>query len=268
MILLNGIKNYLSDAVDILIVSFIIYQLLLLLRGTRAVQLLKGISVVVFLWIISRYFQLRTVAWLIENLFSVGLIAVIVIFQPEFRRALEQIGRGGFFSHYRTLREEEASKLVGELNKAASRLSADKIGGLIVIERQTGLSEYINTGVSLEAKLSSELIQTIFTPNTPIHDGAVIVHGQTVIAAGCFLPLTENTKIAKTIGTRHRSAIGMTEVSDAIVIVISEETGQISISINGVLEQGLTEEAFVSRLYQLVGSSRFRLKQERGTLHE
>jgi diadenylate cyclase len=264
MVLFNGVKGYISDAVDIIIVSFIFYHLLLLLRGTRAVQLLKGISVVVVLWLISRYFELRTLTWLIENLFSVGVIALIVIFQPELRRALEQIGRGGFFSQHRTLREEEVSKLVGELSKAVSVLSMGNIGGLIVIERTTGLSEYIRTGVVLQADISSELIRTIFSTNTPLHDGAIIIQEQKIMAAGCFLPLTENTRISKTLGTRHRAAIGMTEVSDAIVIVLSEESGQISLAINGVLEQNLTEEAFMSRLFQLVKPMRSWVKKESG----
>lgn len=246
------VKEYLSDLIDILIVSFIFYQLLLLLRGTRAVQLVKGISVVVLLWIISRYFELRTVTWLIENLFSVGVIAIIVIFQPEVRRALEQIGRGGFFSRYRVIREEEVNRLVGEIAKAVQYLSANHVGALIVLEQKTGLSDYIRTGVTLDAEVSSELIRTVFATNTPLHDGAIIIQESKITAAGCFLPLSESTKISKGLGTRHRAGLGMSEISDAIVIIVSEETSAVTIAHNGILESNLSHESFVSHLFQLL----------------
>jgi diadenylate cyclase len=246
------VKEYMSDLIDILIVSFIFYQLLLLLRGTRAVQLVKGISVVVLLWIISRYFELRTITWLIENLFSVGVIAIIVIFQPEIRRALEQIGRGGFFSRHRVIREEEVNKLVQELAKAVQYLSSNKVGALIVLEQRTGLFDYVRTGVALNADVSSELIRTIFSTNTPLHDGAIIIQEAKITAAGCFLPLSESTRISKALGTRHRAGLGMSEISDAIVIIVSEETSAVSIAQNGILESNLSNEAFLSHLFQLL----------------
>ncbi|WP_028776738.1 diadenylate cyclase CdaA [Shimazuella kribbensis] len=259
------VKDYLSDLVDILIVSFIFYQLLVLLRGTRAVQLVKGISVVVILWIISRYFELRTVTWLIENLFSVGVIALIIIFQPEVRRALEKIGRGGFFNRHRVIREEEVNKLVGELSKAVQSLTSNKIGALMVLEQKTGLYDYIRTGVSLNAEVSSELIRTIFATNTPLHDGAIIIQESRVAAAGCFLPLSESTKVSKSLGTRHRAGLGMSEMSDAIVIIVSEETSSISLAQNGVLNGNLSNEEFVSHLYQLLKQKQTKLKEERGS---
>jgi diadenylate cyclase len=263
----SGIKEYISDLIDIAIVSFIFYQLLLLFRGTRAVQLLKGISFVVVLWIVSRYFSLKTVSWLIENLFSVGLIAIIVIFQPEVRRALEKIGRGGFFSRHRMLQEEELSNFVGEIAKAVQQLSASKIGALIVLEQGTGLSEYTRTGVTINADVSSELIRTIFATNTPLHDGAIIIHEQRIKAAGCFLPLSESTWISKSLGTRHRAGLGMSEVSDAIVIIISEETSAVTIAQNGTLKQNLSNEELISYLYELLKPVRLKERVERGAKH-
>lgn len=247
---LDGITRYVNDIVDILIVSYIIYQLLILLRGTRAVQLLKGITVLIAIWLISNVFHLSTLQWLIENLFSVGVIAVIIIFQPELRRALEQLGRGGFFGRNRQAEDKIAAKVVGEVTKATTYFAKKNIGALIVIERQTGLSDYIETGVVLKAKLSSELLKNIFLPNAPLHDGAVIVRNEQIMAAGCYLPLSENPFISKELGTRHRAGIGLSELSDAVVVIVSEETGKISLAIQGNLERGLNEEKLVSRLYE------------------
>lgn len=250
MQLLEGLTRYLNDIVDILIVSYIIYKLLILLRGTRAVQLLKGITVLVAIWLISNFFQLSTLQWLIENFFSVGVIAVIIIFQPELRRALEQLGRGGFFGRSRQVKDQLAAKVVGEVTKAVSQLAARRIGALIVIERETGLSDYIETGTVLEAKLSSELLKNIFLPNAPLHDGAVIIRNGQLMAAGCYLPLSENPFISRELGTRHRAGIGLSEISDAVTVIVSEETGKISLAIQGNLERGLSDEDLVSRLYE------------------
>ncbi|WP_044641225.1 diadenylate cyclase CdaA [Risungbinella massiliensis] len=246
----DGITSYLNDAVDIAIVSYIIYQLLKLLRGTRAVQLLQGISVVLLFWLFSYIFQLETVGWLLEEILSVGAIAVVVIFQPELRRALEQIGRGGVFGRSRQVEDQLVSKVVGEVSKTVAYLSKRKIGALIVLERQTGLTDYIETGISLQAHLSSELLRNIFLPNTPLHDGAVIVREQTIMAAGCYLPLSESPFITKDLGTRHRAGIGLSENSDAVIVIVSEETGAISLAIHGKLERALTEEGVISRLYE------------------
>ncbi|BCU80441.1 cyclic di-AMP synthase CdaA [Polycladomyces abyssicola] len=250
MLTLDGLTRYVNDIVDILIVSYIIYQLLLLLRGTRAVQLLKGIFVVVAVWMVSSFFHLSTLQWLMQNLFSVGVIVILIIFQPELRRALEQLGRGGFFGRSKFAEEQEVSRLVGELNKAVTHLSKRRIGALIVVERQTGLSDYIETGIELSAAVSSELLINIFLPNTPLHDGAVIIRKDRIMAAGCYLPLSENPFISKELGTRHRAGIGMSEVSDAIAVIVSEETGSVSLAIHGQLERGLSEEMLLSRLYQ------------------
>lgn len=251
---MDGITRYFFDLVDILIVSFIIYQLLILLRGTRAFQLLKGISVVIGLWVISNLFHLQTVQWLIENFFSVGVIAIIIIFQPELRRALEQIGRGRFFGRVKQSDDPPTGRRIGEITKAVVHLAKRHIGALIVIERKTGLTDYIETGISLEAKLSAELLKNIFLPNTPLHDGAVIIRDEQIMAAGCYLPLSENPLISKELGTRHRAGIGLSEISDAVIIIVSEETGQISIAIHGKLERGLTEDELISRLYEEIKS--------------
>ncbi len=249
---LAEIKEYLSDVVDILIVSYVIYHLLKLLRGTRAVQLLKGITVLLVIWVISNEFELRTLEFLIENFFSVGLIAVIVIFQPELRRALEQLGRGYFFSRSSQVEDQIATKIVGEVTKAASQMASQKVGALIVIEKDTGLSDYIETGTVLEARLSAELLKNIFIPKAPLHDGAVIIRKEQLMAAGCYLPLSENPYISKELGTRHRAGIGLSEISDAVVVIVSEETGKISVAFQGELQRNLTEEELVSKLYELL----------------
>ncbi|OYD06856.1 diadenylate cyclase CdaA [Paludifilum halophilum] len=247
---MDGIAQYISDIVDVLIVTYVIYKLLMLLRGTRAVQLLKGISVVIAVWMISSFFQLSTLQWLMENLFSLGVITVIIIFQPELRRALEQLGRGRIFNRHNQVDEQVITQMVGDIVKAVSHLSKRRIGALILIERQTGLSDYIETGIRLDAKLGSELMINIFEPNTPLHDGAVVIRNRQITAAGCYLPLSENPFISKELGTRHRAGMGISEVSDAISVIVSEETGHISLAIYGKLERGLTEEELISRLYE------------------
>lgn len=249
---LAEIKEYLSDVVDILIVSYVIYHLLKLLRGTRAVQLLKGITVLLVIWVISNEFELRALEFLIENFFSVGLIAVIVIFQPELRRALEQLGRGYFFSRSSQVEDQIATKIVGEVTKAASQMAKQRVGALIVIEKDTGLSDYIETGTILEARLSAELLKNIFIPKAPLHDGAVIIRKEQLMAAGCYLPLSENPYISRELGTRHRAGIGLSEISDAVVVIVSEETGQISVAFQGELQRNLSEEELVSKLYELL----------------
>ncbi|OEG00232.1 TIGR00159 family protein [Vulcanibacillus modesticaldus] len=234
--------TFIDDIIDILLVSYVIYKLLLIVRGTRAIQLLKGIMVIVVAWLISTYFELRTLQWLMSQAFTYGVLAIIIIFQPELRRALEKLGSGKLFFRVNSMDEQTHIKLVEEIIKAVSYLSKRRIGSLIVIERNTGLSEYIESGVSLNADVTSELLINIFIPNTPLHDGAVIIRKDKIMAAGCYLPLSENPFISKELGTRHRAGIGMTELSDAISLIVSEETGHFSISMNGQIERGLTEK--------------------------
>jgi diadenylate cyclase len=248
--ILNGITQYVNVIVDILIVSYIIYKLLMLVRGTRAVQLLKGISVVLAVWMLSSLFQLSTLQWLMENLFSWGIIVVIIIFQPELRRALEQLGRGRFFSRSAGEDEQMITRIVGDMVKAVSYLAKRRIGALIVVERRTGLSDYVESGIRLDADLNSEILSNIFTPKAPLHDGAVIIRRDRIAAAGCYLPLSENPFISNELGTRHRAGMGISELTDAVTIIVSEETGQISLAIQGQLERGLSEEEMISRLYE------------------
>ena len=236
-------KDSIKDIIDILIVTYIIYQLILLVRGTRAVQLLKGILVLVFIWAISSWFDLYTLKWLMNQAFTFGVLAIFIIFQPELRRGLEQLGRGKIFG--RTLADdEEITKMVNEVIKAVHYLSRRKIGALIVFERTTGLNEYTESGIKMQSMVSSELLINIFIPNTPLHDGAVIIQGQQISAAACYLPLSENPFISKELGTRHRAAIGLSEVTDAITIIVSEETGGVSVSYKGELLRELSKEDF------------------------
>ena len=237
------------DIIDILIVSYVIYKGLLLIRGTRAVQLLQGIFIVVLAWGLSTVFNLQTLQWMMNQMFTFGVLAVIIIFQPELRRALEQLGRGKLFK--RTSGEEDAdfAERIGEVIKAVNNLSRRKIGALIVFERNTGLTDYMESGTEIGSKISSELLINIFIPNTPLHDGAVIIRRNILMAAGCYLPLSENPFISKELGTRHRAAIGMSEVSDAVCIVVSEETGLVSLAMNGQIVRDITEEALITKLF-------------------
>lgn len=248
--MLQEIQGYFNDFVDVVIVSYIIYQLLVLLRGTRAVQLLRGIIIVLITWLFSYFLHLNTLKWMIENLLSVGLIAIIIIFQPELRRALEKLGRGSFFNMTRQVKDQMIIEVANEITKATVQLAKERLGALIVIERQTGLSDFIQSGNSLKANLSAELLHNIFLTNGPLHDGAVIIRNDQIMAAGCYLPLSESPFISKELGTRHRAGIGMSEVSDAFIIIVSEETGLISICLHGQLERGLTEEDLYARLYE------------------
>jgi len=238
------------DIIDILIVSYVIYKLIMLVRGTRAVQLLKGIVVLIIAWGLSVALQLHTLNWMMNQAFTFGVLAVIIIFQPELRRALEQLGRGKLFARTSSAEETAINETISEVYKAINHLAKRKIGALIVFERDTGLMDYMESGIKLNAKITSELLINIFIPNTPLHDGAVIISGNQLMAAGCYLPLSENPFISKELGTRHRAAIGMTEVSDAVVVVVSEETGQVSLSINGQVVRDIKEESLISKLHE------------------
>ncbi len=245
--ILDGLQ--ITDMIDILIVSYIIYRLILVVKGTRAVQLLKGIMVVMITWAVSVWFNLDTLKWLMNQMITVGVLAVIIIFQPELRRALEQLGRGKIFLRTVSEDDQEFNQRIGEIIKAINYLARKKIGALLVFERNTGLTDYVESGISLQAQITSELLINMFIPNTPLHDGAVIMKQNTIMAGGCYLPLSENPFISKELGTRHRAAIGLSEVSDAICIVVSEETGQISLAMNGQVVRDITEESLISKLF-------------------
>lgn len=240
--------QYLGDAVDILLVWYVIYKLIMVIRGTKAVQLLKGIVVIVLVRVASQFLGLSTLQWLVDQAITWGFLAVIIIFQPELRRALEQLGRGRFFSRSGTPEEEQQQKTIDAITKAIKYMAKRRIGALLTIERETGMGDYIETGIPIDAKVSSELLINIFIPNTPLHDGAVIMKNNEVAAAACYLPLSESPFISKELGTRHRAAVGISEVTDSLTIVVSEETGGISVAKNGDLHRDLSEEALQNML--------------------
>jgi diadenylate cyclase len=234
--------KYISSVVDILVVWYVIYKLINLIRGTKAVQLLKGILVILIVRVASDFFGLTTLSWMMQQVITYGFLAVIIIFQPELRRALEQLGRGKFFSRSTGVVDNEQEKTVEAIIKATDYMAKRRIGALISIERETGMSDYIETGIALNSHISSELLINIFIPNTPLHDGAVIIQKNNVAAAACYLPLSETPSISKELGTRHRAALGISEVTDSITVVVSEETGNISLTKNGELHRDIKVE--------------------------
>ncbi len=247
--------RWLFDLLDILLVTVLIYQLLLLIRGTRAVQLVMGLVVLFVLYAVSRVLGLVTVNWILSYVGIVIPIAFLILFQPELRRMLEQLGRGGLFSTAfgGPLGREEAIRLVSDVARAARVLSIRKTGALIVLERNTGLTDVVETGIRVDAAVTVPLLLTIFYPNTPLHDGAVIVRGNRVLAAACLLPLSENPALSKTLGTRHRAAIGVTEQTDAVAVIVSAETGSVAAALEGGLRRGLSEEELKVYLLGLFG---------------
>jgi diadenylate cyclase len=225
------------DYVQILIIAALIYYVLLWIKNTRAWNLLKGIVVILLFVLIAAVFEMTTILWLAENLFNVGIIAVVVVFQPELRKALENLGGKNFlgriFSINKTDTARFSDRTVDELIKASYAMGKVKTGALIVIEDQINLDEYVRTGIDVDGLLTSQLLINIFEKNTPLHDGAVIVRGDRVISATCYLPLSDSLVISKDLGTRHRAAVGISEVSDSLTIVVSEETGNVSIAMKG-----------------------------------
>lgn len=243
------LKNSIKDIIDVLLVSYIAYRVIILIRGTRAVQLLRGIVLLVSIWALSTWLNLYTLKWLMNQIFTLGIVTFLIIFHPELRRALEQLGRGKLFTRS-SPEEQDVSHQISEVIKCVNYLAPRKIGALIVFERNTGLNDYIESGIKMQSRLSSELLSNVFVPNTPLHDGAVIIRGGQIMAAGCYLPLSENPFISKELGTRHRAAIGITEVSDAVSVVVSEETGQITLAINGQIVRDINEESLISKLFE------------------
>lgn len=243
-----------TDILDILIVAYIIYKIIFWIKETRAWALFKGILVIMALAAVATLLKLNTIIWILSNTLSVGIIAAIVVFQPELRKALEQLGKGQFFSYFIRAAEQDTdkanSRTVEEIVKAADKMSAVKTGALILVEQEVPLGDFERTGIPIDAIISSQLLINIFEHNTPLHDGAVIIRRNRVAAATCFLPLTDSNEISMELGTRHRAAIGASEVSDAYVIVVSEETGAISLARGGVLYRELTSEQLRSMLSQ------------------
>ena len=234
--------NYVSSVLDIGILAYIIYQLLMLIRGTRAVQLLNGILLVFAMAVISDLLELNALNWILSQAWAVLFVAIAVIFQPELRRALEQIGRGRLFgSHHFSLAASDLTHVIDEIVAAAIACAKTKTGALMVIERETGLADYVESGIALDAAVSRELLINIFVKDTPLHDGATIIQNGRISAAACFLPLSDNPYISTTLGTRHRAGIGLSEVSDAMIIIVSAETGNISLAQDGKLIRQLDE---------------------------
>ncbi len=228
--------------IDILIVAFAIYKAITIIKGTRAVQLIKGLVVLLLASLVSDLLGLQTVAWILSKSQNVLLFALPVVFQPELRKALERLGRGKFFARPMAMLNQEAlDNLLNELLRAVKYLSKNSIGALIIIERETGINDFIETGIKIDGLVTAEFMINIFIPKSPLHDGAVIIRGDRIIAASCFLPLSENPNLSKELGTRHRAALGLTEQSDALAIIISEETGVISVAEDGKLTRYLDE---------------------------
>jgi diadenylate cyclase len=238
------------DLLDIAIVSLLIYEFLKLIRGTRAVQMAVGSLLIVALFYISRLAPLQTVNWMIRNMLVYLAFAAIVIFQSDIRRALAHFGQAPFFRYLN--RQEAADETIEEIVVAATMLAAQRIGAILAIEREIGLRNYIESGIPLDATLTYDLLVTIFHPSSPLHDGAAILQEDRVAAAACFLPLTVNPRVSRELGTRHRAAIGLTEENDAVAVVVSEETGQISLALEGGIERDLTPEALRERMRSLV----------------
>jgi diadenylate cyclase len=235
-----------TDVIDIAIIAFVMYRLFSLLKNTRAEQVLKGFIFVLLFASVADIFNLNTVSWVMNQFLTVSLVFIIVVFQPELRSALERIGRGGRILIPDASKKSE--RTINEIVGATSSLSRQKIGALIVLERQVGLNDIIESGTILGAEVSRELLINIFIPNTPLHDGAVIISKDVIRAAACYLPLTTSNTVSKELGTRHRAAIGISEKSDCVVVVVSEETGTISVVENGEINRYFDEDSLKVRL--------------------
>ena len=244
-----------TDFIDVIIVAVIFYYLINLIRETRAMQLVKGIIFLFAVFFLSQRLNLNALNYILGGAMQIGAFAIIVLFQPELRSLLERMGRfkvGKIIDFAVDNSEEELARTIESISLAAENLSLTKTGALIVIERSTRLGEFISTGTMLEANVSSGLLENIFVPNTPLHDGAVIIRGSKIITAGCLLPLTANNNLSRDLGTRHRAAIGLSEVTDAVIVVVSEETGKISIALNGSLTRNLNRDSLGKALKKLI----------------
>jgi len=254
---MEGLTNLVSppsfgwwDLVDILVVSVLIYEFLKLIKGTRAVQMALGSFLLVLMFYVSRLAPLQTLNWLIRNLLVYVVFAAIVIFQSDIRRALAHFGRAPFFRYF--TRADGAEEVIEEVVVATTMMAAHRTGAIVVLEREIGLRNYIESGIPLDAALTYDLLVTIFQPKSPLHDGAVIVQEGRVAAAACFLPLTVSPRFGRDLGSRHRAAVGITEECDAVAVVVSEESGQISLALDGKLERGLDADRLRARLEALL----------------
>jgi diadenylate cyclase len=242
------------DLLDIFLVAVLFYRLLILVKGTRSAQMYVGLLVIVLVGLVAREFDLIAVKWIVDSLKTVWLIAFVILFQPELRHALAQFGRTRYFRSF--LRGDNYGVL-GEVVRGVETLAERRHGALVVMERNVGLRNFVETGTRIDAKISAELIVTLFSPGSPLHDGALILREDTVVAAACILPLSSNPRLAGTLGTRHRAALGLSEESDAAVVVVSEQSGAISVAYRGTLKQRLDEGALRSELSRI-----FRIRPE------
>lgn len=241
--------RWMLDALDVALVAFIIYRIILLIKGTRAVQMVLGLAVVLIVYVLAQLTGLFTLQWLLDNFLTSIVLVIVVIFQNDIRRALMHVGRNPFYADA-AYREE--TKIIDELVTSAVTLASKKIGALIVIERETGLKSFLEIGVEIDARVSSDLICAIFLPFSPIHDGALVLQNGRLKQAGCFLPLSQNPDISKSLGTRHRAAIGLTELVDAVAVVVSEETGKISVAVGGRMTRDLDSTSLRRILIRLL----------------
>ncbi len=244
------------DVVEILIIAFLVYHMLVWARNTRLWSLLKGVIVIVVFIIIAAIFEMSTILWIVENVFSIAVIAIVVILQPELRKALEQLGRKNYFSSIFNFNDNSpegrfSDKTVNEITRACVEMAKVRTGALIVIEQESSLVEYERTGIDIDGLVTSQLLINIFEHNTPLHDGAVIVRGDRITAATCYLPLSDNMSIGKELGTRHRAGVGISEATDSMTLIVSEETGKISIAYEGKLESAVDSDRLRERLRQV-----------------
>lgn len=250
-----------TDVVEIIIIAFLSYCVLVWIKNTRAWMLLKGIVVLAAFTILAVVFQLKTILWIEQAIFNVGVIAIVIIFQPELRRALEQLGKQQIFAKIlpfddnKDKGERFSEKTVNELVRASVELAKAKTGALIVIEQEIVLTEYEKTGIDIDGVVSSQLLINIFEHNTPLHDGAVIVRGNRVASATCYLPLSDNLGLSKELGTRHRAGVGISEVTDSLTVIVSEETGKISVAYEGELERNLDAETLRDRMHKILNNT-------------
>ena len=239
------------DVVDILIVAVILYKVYEMLQDTRAITLVKGLIVLMIVTLVSGLLELHVISWLLQKTVTLLFVALPIVFQPELRRALERLGQGRFLGLDQYLDVEEANSLTNEIDKAVFNMADKKIGALLVIEKNVGINEIIDTGIKIEGLITTEFLMNVFIPNTPLHDGAAVIRGKRLVAAGCYLPLTENRSLSSELGTRHRAAIGLSEQCDAVIIIVSEETGVVSVAENGRIERYMTHDSLRQRIRPL-----------------
>lgn len=246
-----------TDVVEIIILAFLAYHILVWIKNTRAWALLKGVTVIAVFILIAAFFRMSTILWIVQNVFSIAAIAIVVMLQPELRKAMEELGQKNLFSSilsFDSSKSEDgrfSDRTINEIVKASVEMGKVKTGALIVIERDQPLSEYERTGIDVDGIVTSQLLINIFEHNTPLHDGAVIVRGNRVVSATCYLPLSDNMALSKELGTRHRAGVGISEVTDSLTVIVSEENGKISVAYNGQLERGLDADRLRARLSEI-----------------